>query len=126
MARAGVRVQLDEGLATALPYPDASFDRVISSLVVHHLADADKRRALAEIRRVLAPGGIFLLADFGAPLSGLERLVGRWLHHFEHARTNLAGGIRALLVDAGFTRVDERPLHSFGFGRIYSWRAELA
>jgi hypothetical protein len=81
---------------------------------------------LSEIRRVLAPGGFFLLADFGAPMNPLERLVGRWLDHFEHARTNLAGGVRALLVDAGFASVDEQPLQSLGFGRVYSWRAAAA
>ena len=123
LARAGVRAQLDEGLATALPYPDARFDRVLSSLVVHHLIDDDKRRALAEIRRVLAPDGVFLLADFGPPQSWLERASARVLTHFEHARTNLQQGLAALLVEAGFARVDEQPLRSLGLGRIYSWRA---
>jgi ubiquinone/menaquinone biosynthesis C-methylase UbiE len=126
LARAGVRVQLDEGLATALPYPDARFDRVVSSLVLHHLPDADKRRALSEIRRVLAPGGSFLLADFGPPQSWLERVSGALLMHAEHARTNLQHGLAPLLAEAGFHRVDEQPLRSLGFGRIYSWRAAAA
>jgi ubiquinone/menaquinone biosynthesis C-methylase UbiE len=121
--RAGVAVTLDEGLATALPYPDARFDRVISTFVFHHLDDADKRRAASEIRRVLAPGGVFLLVDFGAPQHWLERLSARLLVHAEHARTNLAGGMRPLLEGAGFPRVDEVAQRSLGFGRIYAWRA---
>ena len=42
----GVDVQWDEGLASSLPYPDSFFDRVVTSLVIHHLTTADKRRAL--------------------------------------------------------------------------------
>jgi ubiquinone/menaquinone biosynthesis C-methylase UbiE len=123
LEQAGVAVPLDEGLATALPYPAGRFDRVVSSLVVHHLTDADKRLALAEIRRVLAPGGVFVLADFGPPLSWLERASARLLTRFEHARTNLQQGLGALLADAGFARAEERPLHSLGFARIYTWRS---
>ena len=123
-ARAGVAIQLDEALATALPYPDARFDRVISSLVFHHLVDADKRRALAEIRRVLAPGGFFLLADFGRPVNWFERWLAARLERFEEARTNLSGGLRDLLAEAGFSAIEEAPLYSMGFARVWMWRAQ--
>jgi ubiquinone/menaquinone biosynthesis C-methylase UbiE len=126
LARAGARVTLDEGLATSLPYPAARFDRVVSTLVFHHLVDADKRRAASEIRRVLAPGGMFLLVDFGPPRNLLERLGARLFAHAEHAATNLREGLRALLVDAGFARVDEEPLRSFGFAHVWAWRATAA
>ena len=53
---AGVAVTFTEGSATALPYADAAFDRVVSSLAFHHLRRADKQRALAEVWRVLRPG----------------------------------------------------------------------
>jgi ubiquinone/menaquinone biosynthesis C-methylase UbiE len=122
LSRAGVDVALDEGLATALPYPNARFDRVVSSLVFHHLSDDVKRGALAEIRRVLAPGGFFLLADFGRPVSWFERLIAPRLLQFEQARTNISGGLRDLLARAGFA-VEETPLYSMGFARVWCWRA---
>ena len=123
VARAGVDIALDEALATALPYADSRFDRVISSLVFHHLLEADKRRALAEIRRVLAPGGAFLLADFGAPVTWLEKIGGHLVMQGEHARLHFEGGVPALLRDAGFRDVEEVGQHSAGIGRVWLWRA---
>jgi ubiquinone/menaquinone biosynthesis C-methylase UbiE len=51
------------GTATDLPLDDAAVDVVVSNYCFHHLHDADKRRALAEIRRVLRPGGRLVFAD---------------------------------------------------------------
>jgi SAM-dependent methyltransferase len=45
-------------VATALPFPDASFDAAVACLVFEHIEDADA--ALAEVSRVLADGGRFL------------------------------------------------------------------
>jgi len=124
IASAGVEVALDEGLATALPYADGRFDRVVSSLVFHHLEEGDKRRAAAEVLRVLAPGGAFLLVDFGAPMSWLERVCAPLLMHGAHARSQLAGGVPDLLRDAGFGRVDAVAQLSLRIGRVWSWRAQ--
>lgn len=55
------------GQAAALDYPDASYDVVVSSLVMHHLPDQDRARALAEMFRVLRPGGRVLVAEFQPP-----------------------------------------------------------
>lgn len=54
-------VVFDEGDVESLPYPDASFDAVSSRLAAHHFPNP--RRAIAEILRVLRPGGRFLLSD---------------------------------------------------------------
>jgi ubiquinone/menaquinone biosynthesis C-methylase UbiE len=121
--RAGVTVALDLGLATALPYADARFDRVLSSLVLHHLEEDDKRRALAEILRVLAPGGAFVLVDFGEPVTLPERIAAKLFLRGEHARENLEGRLPALLREAGFSRIQELSQRSIGVGRLWSWRA---
>src|SRR5215208_58148 len=55
--RAGISVQLDQGMAYALPYADGSFDAVVSTLTFHHLSADQQGRALAEVRRVLRPDG---------------------------------------------------------------------
>ncbi len=66
-AAAGLEIELDEGLSTDLPYDDATFDRVLSTLFFHHLDLAGKRTTIAEIARVLRPGGELHVADWGRP-----------------------------------------------------------
>src|SRR5262245_18155400 len=56
-ARAGVAIDLDQGFADALPYPESSFERVFSSFMFHHLQGDEKPNTLREVRRVLAPHG---------------------------------------------------------------------
>ena len=61
----GERVELRTGDMRALPFDDASFDVVVSSLALHNLTDpADRAKAVREVARVLKPGGRVLLADF--------------------------------------------------------------
>jgi ubiquinone/menaquinone biosynthesis C-methylase UbiE len=61
--RALLSVDWRRGFAQELPYPDSSVDRVFSSLMLHHLDDASKDELLAEVRRVLRPDGVLVLAD---------------------------------------------------------------
>ncbi|MFS8104559.1 class I SAM-dependent methyltransferase [Lentzea alba] len=63
MRRNGLKAQLDRGFAQELQFPDASFDRVFSSLMLHHLDTQSKDEMLAEVRRVLRPDGLLVLAD---------------------------------------------------------------
>jgi len=51
------------GSAVSLPLVDESIDVVVSNYCFHHLRDADKERALAEVRRVLRPGGRLVFGD---------------------------------------------------------------
>jgi SAM-dependent methyltransferase len=55
--RAGLPVRWDRGKAGELPYADESVDRVLSAFMFHHLDDAEKKSALAEVRRALRPRG---------------------------------------------------------------------
>jgi len=59
------------GDAAALPFPDASFDLVVSTLSMHHWANVTA--GLEEIRRVLRPGGRALIWDFRAGRVPLHR-----------------------------------------------------
>jgi ubiquinone/menaquinone biosynthesis C-methylase UbiE len=62
-AGAGLRIRFDHGLATALPYDAGTFDRVLASLMLHHLSPEEKRLALHEVWRVLRSGGEFHILD---------------------------------------------------------------
>ncbi|XXX78625.1 class I SAM-dependent methyltransferase [Sorangium sp. So ce134] len=118
-ARAGAGVRFEQAMAWALPYPDGAFDRVVSSLMFHHLTADDKQRAAAEILRVLRPGGALLLADFGAPRGAPGRRVVRalhWVHRLAHRHDdalahrlddNIADRLPAVLAGAGFADVAE-------------------
>jgi ubiquinone/menaquinone biosynthesis C-methylase UbiE len=61
--RKGVAAAWQRGFAQDLPYPDDAFDRVFSSLMLHHLDPQAKEGLLAGVRRVLRPDGMFVLAD---------------------------------------------------------------
>ena len=101
-------VQWRRGLATALPLPGASADRVVMSLLLHHLDAGAKRTALAEAVRVLRPGGRLHVADWGRPRDPLMRAAARALTRIDGAeglREPLEGAVPMLLADAGFAAV---------------------
>ena len=94
--------RLVPGRAESLPFRDASFDLVLSSLMLHHLPAASKLAALREWRRVLTPTGALLLVDFGRARSWLARAATRPLRPFEHVADNLRGRIPWMLEQTGF------------------------
>jgi ubiquinone/menaquinone biosynthesis C-methylase UbiE len=97
--RAGISIQLDRGFSDALTYPDASFDRVLSSFMFHHLERGEKEQTLDEIQRVLKPGGSLHLLDFGGPDSARQR---SGLHSHHRLADNDERTVLALLHDHGF------------------------
>lgn len=122
---AGVEVQLDEALSYDLPYPDGSFDRVFSSMMLHHLTREQKERTLAEIRRVLALGGTFHLLDFGRAFSAWDRALSRVVHvaHAHEAHDDPSGSLVDLLASAGFVDVAELSRRGTIAGSVWYYRA---
>ncbi len=106
-AVAGVAIRFDQGLATVLPYDDAAFDRVLSSLMLHHLTTEDKGRALREAWRVLRPGGELHVLDFGPPQNALAWLISLVFRRLELTADNIAGRLQRRSVD-GATDDDPR------------------
>lgn len=78
-ARSGVKFQV--AAIEDLPFANATFDLVTSSLMLHHLPTDLKPTALAEVRRVLKPGGRFVVMDFAreshSPVGHLLSILGR-------------------------------------------------
>lgn len=106
-AKAGTPVDFQVAPIEALPFPDGSFDLVTSSLMLHHLPDDVKRQGLAQVRRVLKPGGRFVVLDLltqsHSPLRHLLALLGST----RDAKT--LDVLVPLLNEAGFAEVEAIP-----------------
>jgi len=121
--RSNVQIKLDHGLAYELPYPDGSFDVVLSSFVIHHLNSSDKLRAFQEVRRVLRPGGWFHILDFGRPVDLLTRVQALVFKMFEQTADNFNGRIPSMLSGAGFDSVSEAERVTNIFGPVWFYEA---
>jgi ubiquinone/menaquinone biosynthesis C-methylase UbiE len=120
----GVKATVIDAPAEALPFEDRSFDAVVSTLVLCSVSD--QRAALAEIARVLAPGGrLVFLEHVAADATTPERL--RRQRRVEPVWKHLAGGCHLTrateqaIRDAGFTfevePTRESMEHAFTFVR---------
>jgi ubiquinone/menaquinone biosynthesis C-methylase UbiE len=110
-----------EGLADRLPLADRSADRVVMSLLLHHLEPDAKRAALAEARRVLRRGGRLHIADWGRaadPLMRLTFLSLQLLDGFAGTRDHAAGRLPGLIAESGFGSVTVGERYRTAFGTL--------
>jgi len=131
------KVVLVQGDSEALPYPDASFDAVTVAFGVRNFENLEK--GLAEIRRVLRPGGVLLVLEFGRPKSALVRagynfysatllpFIGRLVSKDARAYSYLPESVRAfpsgsdfvsIMSRVGFVNPTAKPL-TFGICMLY-------
>ena len=103
-ARRHVPIAFQIGVIEQLAFPDQTFDVVLSTLMMHHLPASLKAQGLAEIVRVLKPGGRVVIADF---MRKQERtgLAARF-----HAGGSGLQELAALVIDAGFAQVETEEL----------------
>ncbi|KAB2948483.1 MAG: methyltransferase [Candidatus Methanoperedens nitroreducens] len=120
----GIDIKLDQGMSFELPYPDRSFDRVVSSLVFHHLTAENKARTFKEIFRVLKQGGELHVADFGKPHNALAYLISLVLRHLEETKENIDGLLPDMFRKAGFEQVEETARFMSLFGTLSLYRAK--
>jgi SAM-dependent methyltransferase len=108
-AGAELEISFDEGMSTELPYADASFDLVLSTLFFHHLPDEAKQRSAAELLRVLRPGGRVVVGDLGRPQDPLMRVAVRstvqLLDGVKTTALNVRGDLPEVLAQAGLREV---------------------
>jgi ubiquinone/menaquinone biosynthesis C-methylase UbiE len=119
----GTDIQWNHALAFDMPYPDQSFDVVVSSFVTHHLTSADKVRTFKEVRRVLRPDSWFHIVDFGPPFNILTRVQAVVMKNFERTADNFEGRILPMLTEAGFSGVKEAGHVITFFGPVAFYQA---
>lgn len=114
-------VEWREGLAQDLPVAARSADAVTTSLVLHHLLPEDKRKALAEAKRVVKPSGQLHVGDWGRPsgllLSGAF-FVAQAIDGFDRTADHRAGRLPAFIEEAGFGAVERYGRFRTGFGVV--------
>ncbi len=94
--------------AEALPFLDGAFDAVACRVAAHHFADAGA--AFREVRRVLRPGGRFVLSDSYAPDDeSLDRFINtlETVRDPTHVREHTVQGWRDLIESSGMRVTDE-------------------
>jgi ubiquinone/menaquinone biosynthesis C-methylase UbiE len=124
--RAGVELELTEGFSTALPYPDGSFDLVLSTLFFHHLDPQPKRQTAREIARVLGSGGELHVADWGPPadpLMAVAFLGVRTFDGFANTRDNYRGALPEIFQGAGLADAEQTGRLRTVFGTLALYRA---
>lgn len=117
-----LNIRLDQGMAYQLPYSDSYFDRVVSSLVFHHLTTENKHRAFAEVLRVLRFEGRMLILDFGPPAGRFPKFVAGVLRRLEHTSDNLAGSLPEFAEQAGFQDIENLGTSNTIFGTVWIFR----
>jgi ubiquinone/menaquinone biosynthesis C-methylase UbiE len=106
-------IQLTEAYAEDLPFFSSSFDAVTTTISFHHWAN--QKQGLAEVRRVLKPGGTFVLIDIMEG-GAFRPLLAPINHGYFHTTRRLTD----MLEEAGFKVISSRPLmHLLGSVRCY-------
>jgi demethylmenaquinone methyltransferase/2-methoxy-6-polyprenyl-1,4-benzoquinol methylase/phosphoethanolamine N-methyltransferase len=113
--RSNLPVTFELAAAQSLPFPDATFDVILCSLALHHLPQEARAAALAEMRRVLKPGGRAVIVEFRR-----ERRVSALLnpivllHAFQNPR--MLDEVESLMHRSGFEQLATGSLGVAGMG----------
>ena len=118
-ARAGVDAAFQVAVAERLPFPDAAFDLVLSTLMLHHLPRKTRHACAAEINRVLKPGGRVLAVDFG----GSQRR-GFLSHLHRHGHVKIEDIVR-LLEEAGLRQIRQGAVGMNGLNFVLAEKSDI-
>lgn len=99
--KTGLEIDFRNEPVQALPFADAQFDVVLSTLMLHHLPSKGRKEGVHEMRRVLKPGGRVLVVDFGGP----ERRKGLFARFHRHGYVK-ANDVADLLNAVGLNVIE--------------------
>ena len=122
-ARGMTGIRFERAYAQELPFADGEFDRVLSSMMLHHLAEDVKACAAAEIYRVLRPGGTLHIVDIGGHTTVHHGLAARWVKDNPHAAGNLGDAIPRVLRSAGLDCAEVGTRRNRLIGQLTFYRA---
>lgn len=103
----------------------ASFGKIVSGLLFHHLATEQKVRALADARSLLRRGGEMHIADWGTPANILMRLLFhsvQALDGYSNTSDNVRGRLPEFMREVGFAGVTETHREATMLGTLCFYR----
>ena len=115
--RKGLDIDFRMGVIEALPYPTESFDVVTSSLMMHHLPAHLQVQGIAEIYRVLKPGGRLLIADLSSPKTSPRQHLLTALAMHRGSQSGVED-LQETLKGAGFREITLIPQRFFIIGFV--------
>lgn len=123
----GIDIKFNQGMSFELPYPNHSFDHVLTSLMLHHLTLGNKLRTLKEIFRVLKPRGELHIADWGKAQNRFMRIAFfsiQILDGFKTTADNVNGRIPQIIGKAGFVESKEMDNLMTVYGTLSLYKAK--
>jgi ubiquinone/menaquinone biosynthesis C-methylase UbiE len=123
--QAQVAVEWHVGRADDPPFAPESFERIFSTLAIHHLTRVEKKNALVKAYQMLRLHGELYIADFGQPQNLLMRIASvpaRMFDHKDRLAPHLKGRIPQMMKDAGFNAAEQVDNMTTIFGSLRFYR----
>jgi ubiquinone/menaquinone biosynthesis C-methylase UbiE len=98
-------VRFQTAAAQALPFPEASFDLALATIMLHHLGRPARQGLAAELRRVVRPDGRVLIVDFAKAVPAQRGMAMPSRHRHRHGHVELPE-IMGLLQASGFAVIE--------------------